>query len=92
MSELNKTFMQDLFSLNINDDILNGVGDVFDVMWVYSGHWDSSVLYQMDVVLFDKAFYLWLVETGVWEHPDLLSNVVPRTCLLKIKIPGVFSS
>lgn len=52
---------------------------VVDVLWSKWHHWQSAIFGHVDAVICAQLFYLFQVEAGIAEHPNLLRHVWPVT-------------
>lgn len=59
-------------------NILDSIGNVFDVLGGEAGHGDTAVLRHINMMLFHHSVTLRWRQTREREHADLLGDVAPR--------------
>ena len=66
-------------SFDIDNCVVDGIGDVVDVLGVEAHHCHPAVFHHVDVVFVDQMHALGLGQTGVRKHSDLVCYVLPGT-------------
>ncbi len=56
---------------------MDGMGQVGVVLGAHAGHWNTTVVGQVDRELLDEALHLGAAQAGEAEHADLGGDVTP---------------
>ena len=65
--------------LDVADGFVDGLGNVFHILGVQTTDIDSTILKKEDLMMLNEMVYLFWRQSGVAEHSNLLSDVIPSS-------------